>query len=341
MEEILPSFSMVDELFDTCSAVTDVLLSICILSYNQPEEVERLLTSLEAKDLVGVEIVIRDDSNNNETIELARKFASTLPIKFFYGKKEGIDRAVLFLTHQARGSFVWWMGDDEFAPNAIPRVLNTISRDEKINFIWANYHLVGNPSLAIDLGEDRFFKSRNELLECAGAGLGFVSATIFRREVVLLGLKEAEKYIGTQFLNLFIVLYAITRPGKLFYLRGPIIICHNATSEEIKSVVTKKDGSIHNQAFQVFGINFSNIVKRFSDSFDPIILKRVLKKSFGHVWRGVLIGTVGGWDTTQGKRIKLIRNFWKFPESWIAALLFCLPKNILSYLYRGYKLFNW
>lgn len=340
MQDTLPSNSMVHELFDTSNSVTDILLSICILSYNQPEEVERLLTSLEAQVLFGVEIVIRDDSSNNETIELAKRFASTLPIKFFYGEKEGIDRAVLFLTHRARGSFVWWMGDDELAPNAVSSVLDAILSNEKIIFIWANYHLVGNPSLAIDLPENKFFKSRNELLEGAGAGLGFVSATIFRREIVLLGLKEAEGYIGTQFVNLFIVLYAITRPGKLFYLRGPIIICHNATSEEIKADVIKMDGLIQNQAFQVFGINFSNIVNRFSDSFDPIVLKRALKKSFGQMWRGVLVGTAGGWDTTQGKKIKLIRNFWQFPESWIAVILFCLPKKLLSYLYRGYKLFN-
>jgi glycosyltransferase involved in cell wall biosynthesis len=340
MQDISPSFNMVHELFDTSNNLTDILLSICILSYNQPEEIERLLTSLEAQELVGVEIVIRDDSSNIETIELAKRFGSTLPIKFYYGEKEGIDRAVLFLTHRARGTFIWWMGDDELAPNAVSSVLNTILSNEKINFIWANYHLIGNPSLAIDLPEDKFFKSRNELLEGAGAALGFVSATIFRREIVLLGLREAENYIGTQFVNLFIVLYAITQPGKLFYLRGPIIICHNATSDEIKTVVTNQNGLIQNQAFQVFGINFSNIVSRFSDSFDPAVLKRVLKKSFGQMWRGVLVGTAGGWDTTQGKRIKLIKNFWQFPESWIAVILFCLPKKILGYLYRGYKLFN-
>jgi len=340
MEDISPSFDMAHELFDASNTVTDILLSICILSYNQPEEVERLLKSLEAQHLVGVEIVIRDDSSNNKTIELAKRFASTLPIKFFYGEKGGIDRAVLFLTHQARGRFIWWMGDDEFSPNAVSSVLNTILSNEKINFIWANYHLIGNPSLAIDLPEDKFFKSRNELLEGAGAALGFVSATIFRREIVLPGLREAESYIGTQFVNLFIVLYAITQPGRLFYLRGPIIICHNATSEEIKTAVINQNGLIQNQAFQVFGINFSNIVNRFSDSFDPAVLKRVLKKSFGKMWRGVLVGTAGGWDTTQGKRIKLIKNFWQFPESWIAVVLFCFPKIILGYLYRGYKLFN-
>jgi len=330
--------NIVQEIFDYSNSAKDYLLSICILSYNQPEEIERLLKSLNAQDLVGVEIVIRDDSENVETIQLALKFASSLPIRFFHGKKEGIDSAVLFLTHQARGSFVWWMGDDELAPNAVSSVLKAISKSNEINFLWANYHLVGNPSLAINFPADRFFKSRDELIESAGAGLGFVSATVFRRETVLPSLIEAESYIGTQFVNLFIVLYAITQPGKLFYLRGPIIICHNATSEEIKNAVVRSDGQINNHAFQVFGINFSNIVRRFSNSFEPAVLQKVLKKSFSQMWRGVIVGEIGGWDTTKGKKAKLIKNFGQFPECWIAVILFCLPKQVLSLLYRIYKL---
>jgi len=338
MQDNSSSVHVVQKIFDSSNSANDFLLSICILSYNQPEKIERLLKSLNAQDLAGVEIVICDDSENEETIKLASKFSSSLPIRFFYGKKEGIDRAVLFLTHQARGSFVWWMGDDELAPKAVSRVIEEISKNREINFLWANYYLVGNPSLAINFPADRFFKSRNELLETAGAGLGFVSATVFRRETVLPCLGEAKNYIGTQFVNLFIVLYAITQPGGLYYLRGPIIICHNATSEEIKGTVVGSDGQINNQAFQVFGINFSNIVRRFSTSFDSVILQKVLKRSFSQMWRGVIVGEIGGWDTTKGKKIKLFKNFGQFPECWIAIFLFCLPKQVLRLLYRIYKL---
>jgi len=328
----------VREVFDTSGSSADFQLSICILSYNQPEEIERLLKSLDSQFMVGVEILIRDDSDNDETIKLSKKYSSTLPIRFFHGGKEGIDRTVLFLTKRARGAFIWWIGDDEVAPNALPRVLEVIAGNREINFLWANYCLVGNPSLAIDLPGDQFFINRNELLAAAGAGLGFVSATIFRREIALPGLLEAENYVGTAFVNLFIILYVITKPGKLFYLRGPIIICHNATSEEIKAVVVASNGQINNHAFQVFGINFSKIVRRFSNFFEPLVLQQVLKKSFHQMWRGVIVGTIGGWDTTRGKKIELFKNFHQFPECWIAIILFCLPKQVLSFLYRIYKL---
>jgi hypothetical protein len=192
--------------------------------------------------------------------------------------------------------------------------------------------------IAIDIKARECFLEKDHLLILGGAGLGFISATIFNRKLGLRGAVEAEKYVGSSFANLYIVLYVITQPGDCYYLRGPVVTCHPATSDEIRSVVIRDGGRIENEAFQVFGVNFSVIVREFSASFDSQIIKKTLRKSFGQTWRGVLVGSVGGWDTTKGKRFKLIRNFWMFPESWLAFILFLLPKGILKQLYKIYTL---
>ena len=54
-------------------------------------------------------------------------------------------------------------------------------------------------------------------------------------------------------------------------------------------------------------------------------------------WRGVLVGWAGGWDTPKGKRIKLMRYFYMFPEAWIAIILFSMPSFFNNLMYKFYK----
>jgi abequosyltransferase len=316
------------------------ILSICILSYNQANEVERVLKSIAPQYISDIEVVIRDDSTNDETKFLVNRFSNLFPIRYFRGEKEGIDKTIIFLTEIAVGDFIWWMGDDVIEPHGISSVLEVIKSDLNLNFIWANYRLTGALNLAIDFNENRYFQDRNELLETAGTALGFISATIFRRKSALTGIEKSKKYIGSAFVNLFLILHVISQAGNLYYLYGPIVVCHPATSEEIKISVVNKAGQINNNGFQVFGINFAKIVRSFEGYFKYKTIRKTIKTSFGHAWRGVLVGVAGGWDTTKEKRFKLIKNFWMYPESWLVLVIFFIPETILKILYVGYKFIN-
>lgn len=317
----------------------DKLLSICLLTYNQPDDVYRLLNRLSTQLNDDVELIIRDDSTDNKTECIVKNFSKHLKIRYFHGKKEGIDRTVIFLTKVASGKFVWWLGDDDIVGDAVEQVLDVIRYKPEVSFIWANYRLVSCTKLAIDLPNDTFFENRDQLLELGASALGFVSATIFDRKIALLGIDAAEKYVGSKFANLFIVLFVISQPGKLYYKRGEIVICHPTTSDEAKASVVDRNGVIDNWAFQVFGINFSNILRHFSGVFSKSAIRAAIKETFGKTWRGVLVAYVGGWDTPVGKSIPMVKNFWMFPECWLALFLFNLPKVVLIYFYRIYKVF--
>lgn len=316
---------------------TEILLSICILSFNQSPEVERLLNSLSPQMTDDIEVVIRDDSTNNETELLVQRFSEIIPIRYFHGKKEGIDKTVIFLTEEARGKFVWWLGDDDVVPGGVGQVLDAIRNNRDLTFVWANYRLAGAKDLAIDLQSNCFFSSRDEVLELGGAALGFVSATVFKRELALPGIDRARKYIGSAFVNLYLVLYVISQPGRHYYVHGPVVICHPATIDEIKAVVVKSPGVVRNDAFEVFGVNFSRIVREFAMVFSSVAVRRTIKKSFGQTWRGMLVAWVGGWDTPKGKRVRMFKYFWTFPECWIALILFVTPLSVNKLLYRIYK----
>lgn len=315
-----------------------IQLSICILAYNQPEEVERLLSSLVGQISNGIEVLIRDDSTNQDTQLIVEKYNSLYPIQYFHGEKEGIDKTVIFLVERAQGDFIWWLGDDEVLSGGVAQVLDAIRKNPELTFIWANYHLINESKLAIDFSENRSFKDRNELLESGGAGLGFISATIFSRRLALEAIPGVTKYVGSLFANLYLVLSVISKPGHYYYLRGPIVCCHPTTNEEIKEIVTSKGcADIINRGFEVYGITFPSIVNEFRSTFTKSAIRRTISKSFGQTWRGMLIGWIGGWDTPKNKRTCMIKNYWTYPECWVAAALFLMPLSINKFLYRLYK----
>jgi glycosyltransferase involved in cell wall biosynthesis len=315
-----------------------VLLSLCILSYNQVDEIRRLFDSIKNQITPEVEVFIRDDSNNNDTENLVNEYTAFFPIRYIHGTKEGIDKTVIFLTKEAQGRFVWWLGDDVIEPGSVSRVLKLIKEESDIDFIWANYHIVGHSKLAIDLPKDGYFESVDQLLELGYSGLGFISATIFNREKALSGISLAEKYVGSLFSNLCIVLWVLSQRGKCFYFRDPIITCYPTTPEEIKRM-TNKGGIINNRGFEVYGITFYNILHEFDGKFSKEAIKKTIKKNFSSFWRGMVVGWIGEWDTPKGKRLPLIRRYWIFPEAWLAFVLFFIPRSINRILFSFYKLF--
>jgi hypothetical protein len=66
----------------------------------------------------------------------------------------------------------------------------------------------------------------------------------------------------------------------------------------------------------------------------------MLKRSFTQMWRGVIVGWIGGWDSPNGKRIKLMRHFYRYPEAWVAFLLFSMPLWVVKVIYQIYKKFK-
>jgi glycosyltransferase involved in cell wall biosynthesis len=313
------------------------ILSICMLVYNQPEDVQRLLGSISSQIDERVEIVIRDDSTNDDTKKIVHTFSQIPQLKYHKGSKQGIDKTILFLTKAATGRFIWWMGDDDISSDAIGRILDLIIKYPDLGFLWANYKIINTDTVAIDIPESRFFKDIDELLEKSGTALGFISSCIFNRLLALNSLEDAKRYIGTEFVNLFIVLHVITSSKKCYFLCEPIVLCYPASNEEIKKNKVKDNGLIENNAFNVFGVHFFEIVSYYSDHFRKKTIRNVIKKSFGQTWRGVLVGWAGGWDTPRGKRIKMIKVFYKYPEAWIAIILFSLPSILNKSMYGLYR----
>ena len=166
-----------------------------------------------------------------------------------------------------------------------------------------------------------------------------MSTQIFRRKSGLLGLDIARKHVvGFSFASLAIFIHVLSGPGKFYFLRGPYVLCHPTTIEEIKKI-TNNTGKIINEGFNVYGINFFSVVKEFEGNFSNRAIKKILATNFAALWRGMLVGWVGGWDTPVGKRWRMFRYYWNFPEFWLAFPFFLMPLWVNRILYKCYKVF--
>jgi len=310
---------------------------------NQPKEVFRLLESLSVQISPAVEIIVNDGSFNDDTKKVVDQYLKLFEIKYINNKPgRSVDQALFDLTEIALGKYVWWIGDDDIVPKSIERILKVLKQYPHLSFMFIDPKMSESSLFHMSLPHSRFFKDKNELLEKGGTGLGFISSCLFNKnDLGKEGLEEARKYIGSFFVNLFIVLYVISRNENHYYLKGPTVICYPNTIVDLKEAKIDDDGSISNTAFEVFGINFKNIVMHFSIYYEKKIIKKVIKKSFGTTWRGVLVAWAGGWDEPRGNRLKMMKNFYMYPESWLALILFCMPLSINKLMYAMYKFFKY
>ena len=258
------------------------LLSICIPTYNQPKEVERLLNTLleQAVQNESVEIVIRDDSSNEETKKIVDNYLTKLPIRYFHGEKGGLDRAIIFLTQEAKGEYVWWLGDDDLAPGAVTEVLKIFKNYPEVSFLFLNGCTKDYPeNPAIKITNSRFFIDSNEVIAELSDFLGFISATIFRKKLASDGVEKSKKYIGSAFVNLYIILSVLSQSKSNFFIKSPLII----------SKKREPTDPLWYDPVEVFGFNFPKIVREFKGNFSIFSIRKMLKKNLESIWRMVLI----------------------------------------------------
>jgi glycosyltransferase involved in cell wall biosynthesis len=332
----------IDVNINAMQEMNSIKLSLCIPTYNRPEEFKRMLSGVLPQLTDNVEVIVRDDSVTLETKNIFDQLIGGKGINYQYhiGDKIGLDAASLFLFEHARGEFIWlFSDDDEMLDGGVDKVLALIDADPDLNAIWANFDSDLPSGLAVKNRESGYFQSGSQVLEVASTGIGLVSTQIFRRKLGLLGFDIAKKHIvGFSFASTAIYISVLAGPGNFYFMNGPYVLCHPTKNDEIISA-TNSSGEIINNGFHVYGIEFHNIVREFDGNFDRKSVRKLLSDNFGALWRGMVVGYAGGWDTPRNKRLKMFQIYWSYPEFWLALPLLCLPKGIVKVLYRIYKMF--
>jgi glycosyltransferase involved in cell wall biosynthesis len=313
------------------------LLSICVPTRNQPHALERLLRSIVMQEKVcSVEVVINDDSYGDESEKIAKSYESNLDIRYKRRSGSGIDAGIIELVEAACGLYIWFIGDDDIAVNAISLIESCSGVKARAGFIYADTQNHETGRMHLGLREDCFFKDSNELLLLAGTGLAFISSNIMLTDLAKKSLSYIEKFQATDFANFALTINVISNSKCQYYLKGPIAINFPHSSAEIKKRVLK-DGVAQNNFFFIFALTWKKIMKDHESVFGKDVVRKLIRLTFGTTWRGVLVGWAGGWDSPKAKRILLLKHFWSFPEAWVAFVLFCMPSGLNKLMYSSYR----
>ena len=101
--------------------------SFCVVTCNQPIELERLLNSLIFQDLESVEIIIRDDSKDNKSKLVVDKYLHKMDIQYYHLKPNGVDVAVQYVVKKAKGEYLLLINTDMvFKTNVIKKALDWV-----------------------------------------------------------------------------------------------------------------------------------------------------------------------------------------------------------------------
>lgn len=120
-------------------------ISICIPSYNRPQELLRLLESIDSKYTNNVEIVICEDKSPKRTEigEVVAKFSEKANYKVNYNENEinlGYDNNIKNLVKRASNDFIIFMGDDDiFIPGALDKLISFLNDHSDIGYVLKSH----------------------------------------------------------------------------------------------------------------------------------------------------------------------------------------------------------
>jgi len=123
----------------------DILISICIPTYNSGSKLERLLDSIKIQTFTNYEIIISDDSNNNAVKEMIDQKYADLKIEYHHnavalGTPNNWNNALA----KSKGEWIKLMHHDDWFldKNALQIFVDHIDKDQKAKLIFCAFKYV-------------------------------------------------------------------------------------------------------------------------------------------------------------------------------------------------------
>ena len=173
------------------------LVSIMIPTYNRPKFFEKTLKSALNQTYKNIEIIVNDNSTNDDTEMLMQKYLVDKRIRYFRNYKAKSKEANFIpFEKQARGSLLQWcMDDDILAPEKLKKMVPILRDNPKVTLVTSQRNFIDAEDNKIDDIELRYKMEIND--DCIGLTgnwvgyntltksanfIGEPSATLFRRE---------------------------------------------------------------------------------------------------------------------------------------------------------------
>ena len=180
---------------------SNIFISICILSYNRPETLLRLLRTIDTKRTDEIELVICEDSSprQQEIRQVVTDFATQQPYPVLYSENQnnlGYDGTFCELVKQANGTWLVFMGDDdEFVPGAFDKVLDFLDHHSELGYVMKSHYLIHD-----DQKKESFRYFKNSVFFKPGVD---TYIELFRKSVYIAGFTIRREYAEPYLTNRF------------------------------------------------------------------------------------------------------------------------------------------
>lgn len=200
---------------------SDVILSICIPTFDRPQYIEELINDIITSDIQDLEIVISDDNPNSiKTRQVVDKFKDPR-IKYFQNNINlGFDGNQLIAIHRAKGKYVFLlMDDDDIEVKALPWIVEKIRNKNELTYICGS---LGNKVPKLNRKyyyrfPDKKFENSYEPIKRLIFQHYHCSGIVLKKDAI--NLKQALRYVGILFIQQVLVAQAMIKGHTLSTLK--------------------------------------------------------------------------------------------------------------------------
>lgn len=176
--------------------MSNKLLSVCCLSYNHEQYIEKCIKSIWNQNYDNIEILALDDGSTDNSINVLNslKDISPIPMKVFTQENSGnIGKNFNKLFNEAKGELIAVIScDDEFIPNTFHKKVSLMSDNKNLAFICdsqiiaidENNNIIDNyPTLKLETMNNPTIKDLLEL-EYSELNSYYMQGAIYRKSIV-------------------------------------------------------------------------------------------------------------------------------------------------------------
>lgn len=199
-------------------------ISICILSYNRPETLLRLLRTIDTSHKDKIEIVVCEDCSPRQA-EIRKVVAEfgvlqVYPVRYFENEKNlGYDGTFCQLVKHATGTWLVFMGDDdEFVADAFDKVFSFLGDHPSLGYVMKSHYLIHD-----DQRLERFRYYKATKIFAPGVD---TCIKLFRKSVFIAGFTIRREYAapfltnrfdGTMLIQLYLLAEVVLRYPSAYF----------------------------------------------------------------------------------------------------------------------------
>jgi glycosyltransferase involved in cell wall biosynthesis len=210
--------------------VRDILLSICISTFNRAAFLGETLGNILSQIPDGAEVVVLDGGSSDGTESVVRNYLYRYPqLRYFRQQKnQGVDRDFNEVVQLAAGTYCWLFTDDDLLkPGAIRTVLLRLRENPGLLLVNSEIRSRDFSEIlqerALSMSEDRTYRRgewRSFFLDVA-VYASFIGCVVIRKDIW--EGRERERYFGTEFIHVGVI-FQQQIDDEIVVLADPLIM---------------------------------------------------------------------------------------------------------------------